>query len=81
LLERYLPPAPAIVADIGGGPGRYAIWLAERGYHVHLVDPVPLHVEQARGAAHARAGVSLATAELGDARALPLPDAVDGTVS
>src|SRR5262249_800288 len=36
LLERYLPPPPAVVADVGGGPGRYAVWLAERGYRVHL---------------------------------------------
>ena len=28
LLERYLPAPPAVIADIGGGPGRYAMWLA-----------------------------------------------------
>ena len=75
LLERYLPASPAVVADVGGGPGRYALWLAERGYRVHLVDPVPLHIEQARAAANARPGVALASADVGDARALPLPDA------
>jgi ubiquinone/menaquinone biosynthesis C-methylase UbiE len=75
LLARYLPPPPAAVADIGGGPGRYAVWLAERGYRVHLVDPVPLHVEQARAAAAERPRVALASAELGDARALRLADA------
>lgn len=74
LLERYLPAPPAVVADVGGGPGRYAIWLAERGYRVHLVDPVPLHIEQGRAAA-SRSGVSLESAEVGDARALRLPDA------
>jgi ubiquinone/menaquinone biosynthesis C-methylase UbiE len=74
LLERYLPPSPAVVADVGGGPGRYAVWLAERGYRVHLVDPVPLHVEQARIAARARPGAALASAEVGDARALRMPD-------
>ena len=25
LLKRYLPAAPAVLADIGGGPGRYAL--------------------------------------------------------
>jgi len=74
LLEQYLPAPPAIVADVGGGPGRYAVWLAERGYHVHLIDPVPLHVEQARAAARGRP-VTLASAETGDARALKLADA------
>ena len=71
LLERHLPPAPAVIADVGGGPGRYAAWLAERGYDVHLVDPIPLHVEQASLAAHAR---PLASARVGDARSLPLAD-------
>jgi ubiquinone/menaquinone biosynthesis C-methylase UbiE len=75
LIERHLPMAPAVVADVGGGPGRYAVWLAERGYRVHLVDPIPLHVEQARVAAGFRSGQALASAEVGDARALQLPDA------
>jgi SAM-dependent methyltransferase len=50
LLERFLPPAPARVLDVGGGAGAYAAWLAARGYSVHLIDPVPLHVEQALAA-------------------------------
>jgi SAM-dependent methyltransferase len=75
LLERWLPPPPAVVADVGGGPGRYAIWLEQRGYDVHLVDPVPLHIEQARAAAAARPGITLASAEVGDARTLHLADA------
>src|SRR5207247_3857740 len=44
LLDRHLPPAPATVLDVGGGPGVYAEWLAERGYRVHLVDGSPLPV-------------------------------------
>ena len=36
LLARYLPPAPAIVLDVGGGPGVYALPLAAQGYDVHL---------------------------------------------
>ena len=46
-----LPPPPATVADIGGGPGRYALWLAECGYQVVHRDLMPLHVGQLRGAA------------------------------
>src|SRR5947207_2401693 len=46
LLERLLPAPPARVLDAGGGPGTYAAPLARRGYEVHLVDPVPLHVDQ-----------------------------------
>ena len=38
VLLRHLPAAPAVVADIGGGAGVHAIWLAGRGYAVHLRD-------------------------------------------
>jgi 2-polyprenyl-3-methyl-5-hydroxy-6-metoxy-1,4-benzoquinol methylase len=37
-LEEYLPQPPATILDVGGGPGRYAIALAELGYDVTLVD-------------------------------------------
>jgi ubiquinone/menaquinone biosynthesis C-methylase UbiE len=75
LLERYLPAPPSEIIDVGGGPGRYAIWLAERGYRVHLVDPVPLHIEQARAESTSRPRSALTSAEVGDARALTCPDA------
>ena len=48
LLQRFLPSPPAVVIDVGGGTGHYALWLADRGYEVHLIDPAPLHVEQAQ---------------------------------
>ena len=47
LLLRHLPPPPADVLDVGGGPGVYSSWLALLGYRVRLIDPVPLHVAQA----------------------------------
>ena len=72
LLSRHLPPPPARVLDVGGGPGVYAVWLAGRGYDVRLLDPVPLHVEQAASAASA-AGVTV-DAAIGDARSLPDAD-------
>jgi SAM-dependent methyltransferase len=68
LLERVLPAPPAAVLDVGGGPGVYALALAARGYAVALMDPIELHVEQARAA-----GVH--DARIGDARELPWPDA------
>lgn len=37
-IAEFLPPAPARLIDIGGGPGRYAIALAEKSYRVTLVD-------------------------------------------
>jgi len=40
VLTRYLPPRGRVL-DVGGGPGRYAIWLAQRGYRVVLADLSP----------------------------------------
>jgi S-adenosylmethionine-dependent methyltransferase len=57
LLE-FLPDAPAKLIDIGGGPGRYAITLAQRGYRVTLVDLSNGNLELAKQKA-AEAGVSL----------------------
>ncbi len=73
LLDRLLPRPPARLLDVGGGPGTYAAPLARRGYRVHLVDPVPLHVEQARQAAGTGPAAEF-TAALGDARKLAEPD-------
>jgi ubiquinone/menaquinone biosynthesis C-methylase UbiE len=57
-ISRFLPPAPAKVLDIGGGPGRYSIWLAEQGYSVTLADLSPELLALANDKA-AEAGVSL----------------------
>ena len=73
LLRRFLPPSPARVLDVGGGPGAYAAWLAREGYGVELLDAMPLHVEQAREASARQPGHPF-VAEVGDARALPHPD-------
>jgi SAM-dependent methyltransferase len=81
LVARFLPPAPATVLDIGGGPGGHACWLAAQGYRVHLIDITPLHVELARQASARQPEAPLASAEVGDARALSWPDgAADAVV-
>jgi ubiquinone/menaquinone biosynthesis C-methylase UbiE len=74
ILRRVLPPPPAVVADVGGGPGVYACWLASLGYEVHLSDAVPLHVAQAEEASKARPADPVASFSVGDARALGRPD-------
>lgn len=66
LLQRHLPPPPSRVLDVGGASGVYAAWLTSHGYTVHLIDPVPLHIQQA-----ARHGGF--TAAIGDARTLEEP--------
>jgi ubiquinone/menaquinone biosynthesis C-methylase UbiE len=69
MLDRFLPPPPAVLLDVGGAEGAYALPLARSGYAVHLVDPLPAHVAVARDAA------TLASAEVGDARELAADDA------
>jgi SAM-dependent methyltransferase len=71
LVVRHLPPPPAVVLDVGGAAGAYAFWLADAGYSVHLVDPVPLHVEQAQAASAVRTKGRLASAQVADGRRLP----------
>ena len=70
LLSRFLPPAPALILDVGGGPGGHACWLAKQGYEVHLLDITPLHVEMAVAASRQQPEAPLASASVGDARSL-----------
>lgn len=72
LLARYLPEPPATIYDVGGGAGIYAYPLAQQGYTVHLIDAVPLHIEQAAGV---ESSAPLASMAVGDARGLEFPDA------
>ncbi|MDR3773730.1 MAG: methyltransferase domain-containing protein [Terracidiphilus sp.] len=75
LIERHAPAPPATVLDIGGGAGAYALWLAERGYSVHLIDPIPRHVAEAQRRSNL-AAQPLASCAVGDARNLPFADAI-----
>jgi SAM-dependent methyltransferase len=77
LLRRFLPRPPAVILDIGGAEGAYALPLALAGYTVHLVDPMPAHVEAARSASARQPAAPLASVEVGDARRL---EAADGSV-
>lgn len=72
IVGRHIPAPPATIADIGGGPGRYAVWMAGLGYDVIHRDVVSLHVEQAREAATA-SGVTIDAGDE-DARSLDLSD-------
>jgi len=75
LMERFLPVAPAVVCDVGSGPGAYSFWLAERGYEVHMVDAVEAHVRQARERAVLVEGRKPVSIEVGDARELRFANA------
>lgn len=75
-LDAYLPPAPADVLDIGGGPGRYAIELTRRGYRVTLLDLAQANLDLAAQKA-AETGINLHAALHGNA--LDLSAFGDGT--
>ncbi|MDP6453061.1 MAG: methyltransferase domain-containing protein [SAR202 cluster bacterium] len=74
LILRHIPPAPARVLDVGGGPGVYSLWLAGLGYETHLIDPVQKHVLQAMDASRNQPGNPIASNSIGDARSLSQDD-------
>lgn len=74
-LADYLPEAasesdPVRVLDVGGAAGRYACWLAERGYEVTLVDLSATQVDLARENAAEHGVAERVTARQGDVRDL-----------
>ena len=73
LIQRFAPPPPAIVLDVGGAAGAYALWLAAAGYTVHLMDAAPRLVAEAERRS-SLAERPLASCRIGDARALDVPD-------
>jgi ubiquinone/menaquinone biosynthesis C-methylase UbiE len=73
LIKRHLISPGMVIADVGGGPGLYAEWLAKMGHEVILVDPVPKHVEQAAKRA-AKLRRHSYKSILGEARHLDIPD-------
>jgi SAM-dependent methyltransferase len=79
LILRYAPAAPATVVDVGGAAGAYALWLADAGYLVHLVDATSRLVAEARRRS-AAAARPLASCRVGDARSLDIADAVADVV-
>jgi ubiquinone/menaquinone biosynthesis C-methylase UbiE len=70
---RRLIPTPASVADIGGGTGAHAAWLARDGHRVTVVEPVAGLLDTAREVAAAQPEAPF-DAMSGDARAVPLAD-------
>jgi ubiquinone/menaquinone biosynthesis C-methylase UbiE len=81
ILTRHLPKAPARILDVGGAAGVHALWLAKSGYEVHLSDPVPKHVEEAKEASRAQGRFPIVSCAVGDARKIEQSDAsADGVL-
>ncbi len=79
ILARNLPPPPATIYDVGGAAGVYSFPLAAQGYAVHLIDPVQLHLDQAKAYAQS-SGIALQSITRGDARHLDVPPATADAV-
>ena len=76
IISRYLNKTPSVILDVGGAAGRYSCWLAKEGHEVHLIDPVPLHIEQAQAASDNQPEAPLASCNVGDARQLEFNDEI-----
>ena len=74
LISRHISKDHSLeILDIGGASGVYSFWLSELGHSVTLIDPVPLHVEQAE-AASKMSKFPLKNSFVGDARDLKFAD-------
>lgn len=73
ILNRLLPIPPAKILDIGGATGVYSLWLARKGYQVHLIDQSKKLVQQARQLSQNQPDAAIASFTVGDARSLDYP--------
>lgn len=73
ILRQLLPPAPAVIYDIGGGYGEYAYYLTDLGYEVYLYDIAEKNIEMSLDLGRER-GLILKAAEVADARSIDRPD-------
>jgi SAM-dependent methyltransferase len=72
VLEGTLPPDGPVL-DAGGGPGRYSIWLAERGHEVAHIDVSQTQVQLAIRKTREQGVGEAVNCHRGDIRALPFP--------
>ena len=72
IIEQFLPNETGLsIADVGGGSGPYAFWLAGKGHRVSLFDLVPKHIDEAVSI-NRTARRPLARIEVADVRSIEL---------
>ncbi len=72
IIEQFLPYETGLsIADVGGGSGPYAFWLAGKGHRVSLFDLVPKHIDEAVSI-NRTARRPLARIEVADVRSIEL---------
>ncbi|QKX06795.1 class I SAM-dependent methyltransferase [Aquimarina sp. TRL1] len=72
LIHKYIPNTASKIIDVGGGTGKYSAWLAQKGHTVHLVEPVPKHIQIAINRANKLKNKFFV--HLGESRQLTLPN-------
>jgi 2-polyprenyl-3-methyl-5-hydroxy-6-metoxy-1,4-benzoquinol methylase len=45
LIKLHITKPKITIIDVGGGTGKYAEWLANKGHEVHLIEPVLKHIK------------------------------------
>lgn len=73
IIQQVLPPAPAVIYDIGGGYGEYSFWLSSLGYEVYLYDISKKNIEMAIELTN-EYPCKLKTMEVADARSINMPE-------
>ena len=48
LIIQHISKPNSTIVDVGGGTGKYAEWLAKKNHTVHLIEPVPKHIQLAK---------------------------------
>ncbi len=59
LIGKHLNSKKMTIADIGGGTGKYASWLAQKGHKVILIEPLEKHLDFARKRARKTHGFNI----------------------
>jgi len=72
LIALHISKPKATIIDVGGGTGKYAEWLAKKNHNVHLIEPVPKHIQLAQKRAKKLKNPFSVT--IGEAKKLPFKD-------
>jgi len=70
IISRYLYADSMDIADVAGGTGPYAFWMAEQGHNVHLLDITQKHIDTAKQKS-VTDNIPLSSCICADARSLP----------
>lgn len=73
IVLRHIQKTPSKIIDVGGGTGFYSFWLNDLGHEVHLIDPVQLHIQEAKNISR-KSKRNLASISVGEARYLEFED-------